>query len=158
MFIPDDESGSKTYHLSRKAIRIGIYIGITTLMGLSAFVYIFIPKVSDYIRIKKQYDQFAAERLRVLELTRDLERLKQMDDLVRSSLGTKLDIDEKPVVADTLTGAILDKNTRLSYLDNIPSVAPIQGYITQRSRKQSLFIQKHHYGICLLYTSPSPRD
>ena len=156
MFIPDDESGSKTYHLSRKAIRIGIYAGITAFLALGAFVYIYVPKVVDYIRIKRQYDQFAAERLRVLELTRDLERLKQMDNLVRGSLGTKLDIDEKPLVTDTLTGATLDDNTQLSYLDNIPSVAPIQGYITQRSRKQSLFIQKHHYGIDIVSREGEP--
>ena len=156
MFIPDDESGSKTYHLSRKAIRIGIYAGITAFLALGAFVYIYVPKVADYIRIKRQYDQFAAERLRVLELTRDLERLKQMDNLVRGSLGTKLDIDEKPLVTDTLTGATLDENTQLSYLDNIPSVAPIQGYITQRSRKQSLFIQKHHYGIDIVSREGEP--
>ena len=156
MFIPDDESGSKTYHLSRKAIRIGIWTLIVASLTLFIFVYIFVPKVADYIRIKKQHDKFVTERIRVLELTRDLERLKQMDNLVRGILGTKLDIGEKPLVADTLTGATLDGNTRLSYLDNIPSVAPIQGYISQRSRKQSLFIQKHHYGIDIVAKEGEP--
>jgi len=156
MFIPDDESVSKTFHLSRKAIRISIYALVATLLALSIFIYIYAPKVANYINIKKQYDQFAAERIKVLELTRNLERLQQMDNMVRGSLGTKLDIDAKPEVADTLTGATIDNTAQLSYLDNIPSVAPIQGYVTQRSRKQSLFIQKHHYGIDIVANAGEP--
>ena len=156
MFIPDDESGSKTYNISKKMIRISIYSFILFLITFFIFIYNFIPKVSDYIKIKEQHDKFVAERIRVLELTRDFERLKQMDNLVRGTLGTKLDIDEKPLVNDTLTGATLDQNTALSYLENIPSVAPIQGYISQRSRKNSLFIQKHHYGIDIVSKEGEP--
>ena len=126
MVIPDDESGSKTYYLSKKLLYVGLYSVFTIIITAGLFFYYFIPKVNDYVDIKRQFDQFASERIRVLELTRDLERLKQMDQLVRSSLGNKFDIEDRPVIHDSLTGSVFDDNYQLSYMDNI--CCPIAGF------------------------------
>tara|TARA_Y100000817_G_scaffold286027_1_gene253634 strand:+ start:856 stop:1626 length:771 start_codon:yes stop_codon:yes gene_type:complete len=156
MVIPDDESGSKTYYLSKKLLYVGLYSVFTIIITAGLFFYYFIPKVNDYVDIKRQFDQFASERIRVLELTRDLERLKQMDQLVRSSLGNKFDIEDRPVIHDSLTGSVFDDNYQLSYMDNIPSVAPLQGFVTQRSNKQSLFLHKGHHGVDIISKEGDP--
>ena len=75
--------------------------------------------------LKAQYDQFVAERTKVLALSRDLDRIKQMDILVRNSLGHRIDIDESLEFGDTTEVAYSEHNNHLSYLENIPSVAPI---------------------------------
>ena len=147
MIIPDDESGTKTFHISRTITKVIIGVGAGLVIMIGFFMYVYIPKLADYDELKKRHDQFTSERLRVLELTRDLERLKQMDDMVRHSLGDKLDVRDRPVIADTVTGAIENIENRISYIDNVPSVAPIQGYISQRSGKSGLFVTRAHNGI-----------
>ena len=147
MIIPDDESGTKTFHISRTITKVVIGAGAGLVIMIGLFMYVYIPKLADYDELKMRHDQFTSERLRVLELTRDLERLKQMDDMVRHSLGDKLDVRDRPVIADTVTGAIENIENRISYIDNVPSVAPIQGYISQRSGKSGLFVTRAHNGI-----------
>ena len=83
--------------------------------------------------LKKQYDLFASERLEVLELTRKLKRINQMDDLVRKSLGSTLNLDADFVNEDSTISQIDNKGKEISYIDNIPSIAPIQGFVTQNT-------------------------
>ncbi len=156
MFIPDDESGSKSFHLSKFMIQAIISSLAVLLISIVGILFYYIPKITDYEDIKEQHTQFVSERLKVLELTRDLERLKQMDDLVRHSLGKKLGIDEPPVVSDSITGAFSSAKKQVSFIDNIPSVAPIQGFVSQRSGKAGLFIRKTHHGIDIVAKEGEP--
>jgi murein DD-endopeptidase MepM/ murein hydrolase activator NlpD len=156
MFIPDDESGSKSFHLSKRVIQL-----IMTGFGLLLFsclivLFYYVPQMSDYDEIKGRHDFFASERLKVLELTRDIERVKQMDELVRKSLGASLEVNERPTISDSVTGTISTQGSHLSFIENIPSVAPIQGYISQRSAKSSLFIKKAHHGIDIVAKEGEP--
>ena len=97
-----------------------------------------------------------AERTKILELTRDLERIKQMDELVRASLGSTLDIDPKPVIIDSSAGILKLPNRQVSYIENIPSLAPIAGYISQRSINEGLFIKESHNGIDIVAKEGEP--
>ena len=156
MFIPDDETGTRSYHISKTATQLMLSaVGILIVCGLGILVY-FVPKIADYIEIKDRHDQFASERLNVLELTRNLERVKQMDELIRHSLGTTLDIDERPVVSDSLTGIFSTPKTQISFIENIPSVAPIQGFVSQRSGQMSPFIRNTHRGIDIVAKEGEP--
>lgn len=156
MVIPDDEKESKTYNISRKTIRNLKYLSLAFLLFLGFTIYKTVPSLLEQNNLKAQYDQFVAERTKVLALSRDLDRIKQMDILVRNSLGHRIDIDESLEFGDTTEVAYSEHNNHLSYLENIPSVAPIQGFITQRSNKQSLFIQKDHYGIDIVSKEGEP--
>ena len=75
---------------------------------------------------------FGAERLEVLELTRKLKRINQMDELVRKSLGSNLNLDLKVGKSDSLDKNFVEFQNKISYVDNIPSLPPIQGFVTQR--------------------------
>ena len=156
MFIPDDESGSKSYHLSKRAIQSGLTIVAILFICVLGVLFYYVPKIADYSELKNRHDQFATERLNVLELTRDLERLRQMDKLVRHSLGSKLGIDDRPVVSDSITGTFSTANNQVSFIDNIPSVAPIQGFVSQGSGKAALFIRKTHHGIDIVAKEGEP--
>ncbi len=155
MIIPDDEGSTKTYSLSRKTLRILKYVSFLFLISIVVFLYKYIPMVFEHDQLQKDYDKFASERIRVLALSRDLDRIKQMDDLVRSSLGHRIDIDDNSGFPDT-NNIIQNNNSYLSYLENIPSVAPIHGFITQTSNKQSFFVQKSHYGIDIVAKEGEP--
>ncbi len=154
--IPDDESGTKSYNVSRKMIRILSTVGILFVMGIIIFFTIYVPKIGDYNIIKDNYENLAAERLKVLELSHDLQRLKQMDEFVRKSLGTELNFDEKPILADTITGMTINPDRGISYVDNIPSVAPIKGFVSQRSGLMSPFVRNTHRGIDIVAKEGEP--
>lgn len=156
MIIPDDEKRSKTYSLSTKTIRNLKYFSLVFFLFLGFIFYKYIPTVLEYNNLKNQYDKFVSERTKVLALSRDLDRIKQMDKLVRNSLGHRIDIDDNLQSSDTMNTVHSDNSSHLSYLENIPSVAPIQGFITQRPNKQSLFIQKDHYGIDIVSKEGEP--
>ena len=146
MFIPDGESSARSRHISKRAFFLIIAIVISILLiNIGSIIYFF-PKISEYHIIKNQHKIFSAERTKILNLTRDLERIKQMDELVRASLGTTLDIDPGP----ENTGSIVPTKqsiTKVSYIENIPSVAPISGFISQKSENLGLFIKTAHNGI-----------
>jgi len=126
------------------------------LIGVAGLLYYYIPKISDFSELKRRHDQFAAERMKVMELTRDLDRLKQMDAMVRQSLGSHIDIADEPMMVDSVTGMIENQDYHISYIDNIPSVAPIQGFVSQRSNQDGLFVKKSHQGIDIVAKEGEP--
>ena len=116
MFIPESESGTTSYHLSKNLFLIIISAIIMVIFCGLAVMFYFVPKISDYTSIKERHDTFVSERMKVIELTRDLERIRQMDDLVRSSLGTTLDIDSRPELVDSLSGIYELPKRKVSYI------------------------------------------
>ena len=155
MFIPEGESAAKSHHISKRTFFTTIF-GILLIIIINIFsISYFIPLISDYHKIRKQHKTFSAERTKVLELTRDLERIKQMDNLVRSSLGTTLDIDLRPKHSDS-ADYHKDPVSRISYIENIPSVAPINGYLSQKSENNGMFIKNAHNGIDIVAKEGTP--
>ena len=58
-----------------------------------------------------------------------------MDKFVRNSLGAELNFSDKPEILDSVLMLMPDDNY-ISFSDNIPSIAPIQGYVSQRMGKK----------------------
>ena len=118
MFIPEGESGARSRHISKRTFFLILAIAISILLiNIGSIIYFF-PRISHYHTIKNQYKIFSAERTRILNLTRDLERIKQMDELVRSSLGTTLDIDSKLENTDSIV-TIEESVAKVSYIENL---------------------------------------
>ena len=73
--------------------------------------------------MENRYDDVIEERIEVLELYRDLERMKQMELVVQKSLGSYL--AESDSVDDKLVEIMDEQVLRSSYLKNIPSLIPL---------------------------------
>lgn len=156
MIIPDDETGTKSYHVSKNIISL-IFSSLALILFLVFGVLIyFIPKIENYKNLKVRHDRFATERLHVLELTRNLERVKQMDEMVRSSLGRALDLSEQSVLTDSIKQPKSMSMGQVSFIENIPSVAPITGFVSQRSANPGLFISRSHHGIDIVAKEGEP--
>ena len=120
MFIPDDEKSAKSYHLSKKGF-LFILLCITSIVVSSVFTMIFfIPKIKDYYDLKNQNAKILSERMEVLNLSRDLNRIQQMDAFIRSSLGASIDFDKRPIVIDSVSGVFKKNINKVSYIENIP--------------------------------------
>ena len=75
MLIPDNESESKSFQISRSLIKYIILTFSIIIIVLVGYLGVYIPKISEYNNLKEKYDIFASERLSVLELSRKLERI-----------------------------------------------------------------------------------
>ncbi|GIS71486.1 MAG: hypothetical protein CM1200mP10_10630 [Candidatus Neomarinimicrobiota bacterium] len=50
------------------------------------------PRVLDYQRMKSGYNELVTERSKVMNLYHDLQRLQQMEGLLRKNLGADLEL------------------------------------------------------------------
>ena len=155
MFIPEGESNARSRHISKRTFYLIIATALSILLINICSIIYFFPKISDYHTLKNQHKIFSAERTKILNLTRDLERIKQMDELVRASLGTTLDIDSDLENTDSIVPS-KELVTKVSYIENIPSVAPISGFISQKSENLGLFIKTAHNGIDIVAKEGTP--
>ena len=107
-------------------------------------VYMF-PKAVDYNRMKQEYDAVIGERSKVLALYRDLERLKEVEQMVQQALGTNL--EESEDVENKLVAKPIDPPAPLGGVTYIPSLIPVNGVVTQEMIQTHESDTKTHYGI-----------
>jgi len=155
MIIPDDDSKSRSFYISKnKAKFVFLFFCFSFILCLILLAFS-VQNLSNYRNIKLKYHNFSAERLKVLELTRDLERIRQMDALIRKSLSSSLKIDSTRPNFDSLQKD-LNTNLEISYLENIPSFPPIDGYVSQKSGGDGYFVIKSHNGIDIVAKEGEP--
>ena len=156
IFIPNDEKNSKTFYFSKRRFDFILILFVTIIISALSAVSYFVVKLPEYRKIEKNHSKFVSERMKILELSQDLNRLKQMDNLIRNSLGANLNIKERPIIKDSLIGTYEISQSIVSYAENIPSQAPIEGFISQHSGAERLFSKKSHYGIDIVAKEGDP--
>ena len=152
ILIPDDDGKTRRYRITGFRLKGFIVLGVVFFCLTIGLLLFYIPKASQYESMKIQFEHFVSERSQILELSRDLNRLHQMDELIRNSLGTNLDLPQD----SSAGGKGASRKKAISYIQNIPSVPPISGYISQRTDQNSLFIRRGHYGIDIVVKEGEP--
>ncbi|RKY93593.1 MAG: hypothetical protein DRQ01_04395, partial [Ignavibacteriae bacterium] len=72
--------------------------------------------------MEAENEQFAADRYKVMELMQDLNRIEQMDRLIRKTLAPELEL---PSVSNN-NDSLLSKDTiTISYVDIVPYNYPV---------------------------------
>ena len=156
LFIPDNEAGTSSYHFSKtRFISIILTVLLVFFSSIGVMAY-YIPKISDYLQMKNRYNKVLSERSKVLGLTGDLERIKQMDELIRHSLGNTLEISDRPILKDSLARIFVSANNSSSNIENIPSMPPVNGFITQTATTPGFFVKKKHNGIDIVSKEGEP--
>ena len=90
LIVPDNDGDSKNFSISRNStLFIGIFLATMAMAIVFSYIYL-IPMASDYKRMDFRYNEVIGERIEVLELYRDLERMKQMEIVVQKALGMDL--------------------------------------------------------------------
>ena len=153
--IPDDESGTKSYSISKNFIIFIIVFTTTFLIGLFFVAINAIPAINEYNVLNKKYNELAQERMKVIELTKGLDRISQMDKFVRKSLGTEFNFSQNPEIIDSVL-MLIPENNIITFSDNIPSVAPIDGFISQRMENKFSIVDNLHNGIDIVAKQGTP--
>ena len=155
LVIPDDDSETSSYSFNKIFIKIAIIFSLIIVLASIAVIVKSVPNISKFDILNKKYNVLAKERLKVLELMESLEKLNQMDDFVRSSLGSELNFSEKPKIIDS-TLMLIPENHLISLSDNIPSLSPIEGFISKRMESVFSNVGNLHGGIDIVALEGTP--
>ncbi len=153
--IPDDDSETRSYSISKTFLKIFFTFSFLTVAATIAVLLIYLPKIYEYDILNQRYKNLIKERVKVLNLTKSLEKLMHMDKFVRNSLGTELNFSEAPMITDSIL-MVIPENNLISLSDNIPSYPPIEGFISQRMENTFFKIDKAHGGIDIVAKEGTP--
>ena len=145
LIVPDHDGESRRFSLSRNGTLFIIIFTIFMILGVSISYAYLIPLSINYSKMETRYNDVIGERVEVLELYRDLERMKQMEIVVQKALG--MDLGESDSSETRLTEMMNDYPIKLSYLNNVPSLLPIDGVMTQDMVVSSEEAMREHYGV-----------
>ena len=155
LVIPDDDSETSSYSLSKIFIKSAIGFSLITILVSIAVIVKIAPNISKFDNLNKKYNVLAKERLKVLDLMESLKKLNQMDEFVRNSLGSELNFSDKPEIIDSTLMLIPDSHL-ISLSDNIPSLAPIEGFISKRMEHVFSNVGNLHGGIDIVALEGTP--
>jgi len=155
LLIPDDESGTKSYNLSTNIIRFIFIFSFIIIIGLIIIAINAVPNIDKYDVLNKKYNKLAQERMEVIELVDGLKKIKQMDKFVRKSLGAEFNFTNNPQIMDSVLMLIPDDHF-ISFSDNIPSIAPIEGFISKRMGNKFSIVDNMHNGIDIVAKRGTP--
>ena len=155
LVIPDDDSETSSYSFSKIFIKIAIVFSLITILASIVIIVKTVPNISKFDSLNKKYNVLAKERIKVLELMENLEKLYQMDEFVRSSLGSELNFSDKPEIVDSAL-MLISENHLISLSDNIPSLAPIEGLISKRMDSGFSNVDNLHGGIDIVASEGTP--
>jgi len=153
LLIPDVGEKKHQFTIRRSIILFVVVLFSFIILGAIAGLYYSVNTYADHRELQMKYEELAIDRTQVMEFMSDLQRMKQMDELIRKTLGTELN-------ANGFENDSLDEFTenefRISYIENIPSIAPVEGWLTQKTDLSSIFIEENHYGIDIAVKEGDP--
>ena len=159
LIIPDNDAKDWRFNLSRKKI-IALIFGLICILAVLLFLLIYgIPRLLKYNTMEAENKKFAQNRTKIIELTRDLNRMEQMDQLIRKTLGSELELNTKPErsnLSDSTTVNTTNGSGTVSYIENIPSRYPVEGYITRKKDTNNFYKMQNHYGIDIAVKAGEP--
>ena len=152
--IPDHDGRKKQFNLSRKITFLILFALTTTMTTFGLSLIYLAPRVLGFNEMKKEYNSLVSERIKVVNLYNELERLKEVDRMVQQALGTDM-IESK----DGNKGLVKSKYSKPIDLDlifNIPSILPVEGVLTQKMVEKFDDFSNQHLGIDIAVPEQSP--
>ena len=153
--IPDDDSETRSYSFSKFILSTSIIFFILFFFTSAGVLFFSVPRIANYEKLDNKYNTLVTERMKILELAENLERLNQMDRFVRNSLGSEFNFSEKPEITDSVLMTISD-NHLISFSDNIPSAVPIEGFVSKRMEGAFSNVDNLHGGIDIVAKQGTP--
>lgn len=160
LIIPDNDDSERQFSITRRQM-LSLITGLILILCMVVFFIVYaLPKLMQYKAMEAENEKFSAERVKIMELMQDLNRIEQMDRLIRKTLGSELELPPVSINNDSTRSRNIqsryDNNIAVSYVDNIPSKYPVEGYITQKMATKKLFKNQNHYGIDIAVKEGDP--
>ena len=111
VIIPDNDGRKKQFNFSKKITFFILFFSTATIIIFGVSLFYSIPKVLEFNEMEKEYSTLINERMKVVNLFNELERLKEVDRMVQKALGTDM-IESK----DANKGLVKPKNLSLIHI------------------------------------------
>lgn len=154
VLIPDHDGTKKQFNLSRKFTFLILFTIIASMTVFVISLFYFTPRVLEFNEIKKEYNSLVSERMKVLNLYNELERLKEVDRMVQKALG--MDMVESKDGNKGLINPKDNKSIDLDLIYNIPSILPVDGILTQEMIEKFDDFSKQHLGVDIAVPEKTP--
>jgi len=132
---------------------------ISAVLALLVLVIIseifLIPRAIKYSELKKENEKLIQAKLKIAKIINDYNQIVQMDSYIRQVLGPDINIGEDQDNLEIEETSIKD-TLRISYLDNLPVFAPVDGYVTQQYKQTNFFSRENHYGLDIAAETGEP--
>ena len=163
MIVPDTAGTDRHYSIKRATVQwligIGIVVGIALIIGL----YYYIPRALHYNKLQAKNSKLMEERFQVMRILDDYNRIKNMDNYIRSVLGAEISPEKvgntPPVNMADMDSVERSRITRpipqlphssINLLENVPSLPPVDGYVTQDFYNNAVFYDDNHFGLDII--------
>ena len=145
-------------HTTARLIIIG---SLAFLALLIVTILITLPKAIKYRQVTLENAQLVQDRLKVSQILSDYNEIRQMDQYIRSVLGTDLVLTPSDSVSGEAVNYLKndpDQNrlVQISFLENIPIYSPVDGYITRGFIDDKVMTSENHYGVDVAATEGTP--
>jgi len=150
--IPDSDEKNRQFSFSTWSFRAVILISVLLLLSVGTYLSYSIPRIKAFQDITADNEKLITERAKVLSLLQDLNRMKQMDELIRKTLGTDLTLntpDSASIVNNSFSDAFYQ-------VGNVPSFPPLLGYVTQKIKLGEVLQYENHLGIDIAVKAGEP--
>jgi len=130
--IPSDHGPQKMFEVNARVLRF-LFILSAVFLILIVVSYIFlIPRATRYENLHREVTELESDRARYIQMMEDFRKMQSMYQYVRRILGVDMMASIDSLSApDTLTIHAPSIRRDVVILDNVPSLAPVKGLITQ---------------------------
>ncbi len=158
--LPDNQDPSHSYTVAAKTLRRLIFLIIVVVLALIGLAIYLVPRAIEFNISSKENAVLLKERNQVEQVLEDYKRIKQVNEFIRKSLGTQLNLPdnrdslltEYPATTGgelTLPGDRSGMYRTAGLLDNLPTYPPIRGFVNAPFRVKSKFSLTDHMGVDL---------
>ncbi|HDT12220.1 MAG TPA: M23 family metallopeptidase [Candidatus Marinimicrobia bacterium] len=143
--IPSDHGPQKMFEVNARVLRFLMILSVFILILIIASYIFLIPRASRYENLHREVTELESDRARYIQMVEDFRKMQSMYQYVRRLLGVDMITSMDSLSTDTLTVPTHSIRKDVIILDNVPSVPPVKGLITQRfdSGVPELFTESH---------------
>jgi murein DD-endopeptidase MepM/ murein hydrolase activator NlpD len=152
--ISDTRENPVKFTFNSIVARIVVGVIVLLIAGVIAGTIYFLPRALKYNEVLAENEKLIVDRLKVTRILSDYNKIRQMDQYIRSVLGADLNIaslDSNYVDSLFIPPGKINRSGKkaveISYLDNVPIYPPVEGYITQGFVDDHILTQDNHYGV-----------
>lgn len=144
--IPSDHGPQKMFEVNAGVLRFVAILSVLTLILVIVSYIFLIPRATRYENLHREVTELESDRARYIQMMEDFRKMQSMYQYVRRLLGVDMMASMDSLsAADSLTIHTPSVRRDIVVLDNVPSVAPVKGLITQGfdAGIPELFIDQH---------------
>lgn len=162
MVVPDKAGTGRNYSIKRKTLKWVVGVLVIFLVSTAVGMYYYIPRALGYNSLRAKNQQLMEERFQVMRILDDYNRIQNIDSYLRNLMGAQISPEKveganyAPVELDSVQRTRVNRSIPslphygINLLENVPSLPPVDGYVTQDFFNEAVFFDDNHFGLDII--------